>query len=518
MQDLSISIQTFKKLKEENRIYVDKTKYAHTIMQKGGCFFMSRPRRFGKSLFISTLLELAEGNRALFSDTWIADKWDWEQQYPVVHFAFASMPYQKQGLETSIFMVLESYYKKYNIPVETNDIKILFYDLLKYLHKNYGKVVFLVDEYDKPLLDYIENTRREQAEDNRETMKIFYSVLKDAEPYLHLIFITGITKFAKVSIFSDLNHIDDLTFDQRFVTAYGYTQAEMEASFVDYLHLFLENNKNYTMESLLAEMKEWYNGYSWDGETSVYNPYGLLHFFQKQRFINVWFESGTPTFLVRRLMQADSLAFENIEVNINFLNFKTFDAIDDVTLMFQAGYLTIKSLDIHNNAVLDYPNREVRESMYYYIMDDMGDTRTKKLPPVRNLAKAFHENDMLKAESIIKHAFADLPYDVYIKRNAAQVEAFYHGIIHVLFNYLGLFTQSEVHTTYGRADAVVFTTERIFIFEFKINKTAIAALTQIKEKNYAAKYENTGKEIVLIGINFNKRKRLLDDFKYEIGS
>jgi hypothetical protein len=229
---------------------------------------MSRPRRFGKSLFISTLIELAEGNRALFSDTWIADKWDWEQQYPVVHFAFASMPYQDSGLKQAILIVLESYYKKYNIPVETNDIKILFYDLLKYLHKNYGKVVFLVDEYDKPLLDYIENTRREQAEDNRETMKIFYSVLKDAEPYLHLIFITGITKFAKVSIFSDLNHIDDLTFDQRFVTAYGYTQAEMEASFVDYLHLFLENNKDYTMESLLAEMKEWYNGYSWDGETS----------------------------------------------------------------------------------------------------------------------------------------------------------------------------------------------------------------------------------------------------------
>jgi hypothetical protein len=515
MQLLPLSIQTFKKLREENRLYVDKTEYVHRVMNMGGCYFMSRPRRFGKSLFLSTLMELAEANRPLFEGTWIADKWDWQRKYAVIHLGFAGMDYQSFGLEVVIRMQLLAYYTTYNIIPKTDSIKTLFKDLIVYLAQNHGKVVILIDEYDKPLLDYIENRHKEQAEANRETMKAFYSVLKDAEPYLHLIFITGITKFAKVSIFSDLNHIEDLTFDLRFATAYGYTQTEMETTFTDYLDFFLEKNTDYTREILLNEMKVMYNGYSWDGETSVYNPYALLHFFQQQRFVNVWFESGTPTFLVKKMMLADTLQFENIEKNINFLSFKSFDSIDLVTLMFQAGYLTIKSLDRHLNAVLDYPNQEVRESMYYYILDEMGETRTKNLPPVRNLAKAFEQNDLRKAESIVKHAFADLPYDVYRKRNAEQAEGFYHGIIHILFNYVGIYTQSEVHTTDGRADAVVHTTDRIFIFEFKYNASANAALTQLKAKNYAAKYENSGKEIVLIGANFKKRTRRMDS--WEVG-
>jgi Predicted AAA-ATPase/PD-(D/E)XK nuclease superfamily len=516
MQRLSLGVQTFKKLREENLLYVDKTEYAHKVMDKGGCFFMSRPRRFGKSLFLSTLMELAEGNRALFEGTWIGDKWDWTRKYTVLHFAFAGMPYQKQGLDKAIFMELEKYYKTYNLAVETTDIKVLLYNLIVYLHKNHGKVVFLVDEYDKPLLDYIEKTQENRAEENRETMKMFYSVLKDAEQHLHLIFITGITKFAKVSIFSDLNHLTDLTFHKDFVTTYGYTQTEMEAHFTDYLLAFLEKNKDYTMESLLAKVKKWYNGYSWNGTDSVYNPYGLSHFFDSQRFINSWFESGTPSFLVPRIFKTDSMSFENIEKNINFLSFSSFDSIDIVTLMFQAGYLTLKSLDVDGFATLDYPNQEVRESMYYYILDEMGEGRNRNLPPVRNLAKAFEANDLRKAENIIKHAFADLPYDIYRKRNTEQTEGFYHGIMHVLFNYLGIYMQSEVHSTDGRADAVVFTNERIFIFEFKFNASADAALTQLKEKNYAAKYENSGKEIVLIGANFTKRTRRLDSFKYEI--
>jgi Predicted AAA-ATPase/PD-(D/E)XK nuclease superfamily len=513
MQDLSISIQTFKKLREENRLYVDKTRYVHEIMNKGGCYFMSRPRRFGKSLFLSTLMELAEANRPLFEGTWIADKWDWTRKYAVIHLGFSSMDYQGLGLENVIKEQLLTYYTQHNITPQHDTIKSLFKYLIEYLSKKIGKVVILIDEYDKPLLDYIEDTHKDKAEENRDVMKMFYSVLKDAEPHLHLIFITGITKFAKVSIFSDLNHIRDLTFNAKFATAYGYTQEEMEAIFVDYLHLFLENNPSFTREMLLTKMKDWYNGYSWDGETSVYNPYGLLHFFEEQRFINVWFESGTPTFLVKKIMLADTLQFENVEKNINYLSFKNFDSIDLVTLMFQSGYLTIKSLDIDQNAVLDYPNREVRESMYYYIMDEMGETRSKNLPPVRNLAKAFHENDLRKVESIVKHAFADLPYDVYRKRNVEQTEGFYHGIIHILFNYLGIYTQSEVHTTDGRADAVVFTENRIFIFEFKYNASAKDALTQLQEKNYAAKYANEGKEIVLIGANFKRRTRRLDNFE-----
>ncbi|MEY4926714.1 MAG: hypothetical protein RI894_1150 [Bacteroidota bacterium] len=513
MQLLPLGIQTFKKLREKNRLYVDKTCQAHEVMDEGGCFFISRPRRFGKSLFLSTLMELAESNRPLFEGTWIADKWDWQRKYAVIYFDFSGMDYQGLGLDGAIKEKLLTYYEQYNITPKHETINSLFGYLIEYLAKNVGKVVFLADEYDKPLLDYIEGTRKDQAELNRETMKIFYSVLKSAESYLHLIFITGITKFAKVSIFSDLNHINDLTFNQKFAAAYGYTQQELEENFADYLDLFLEENADYTREMLLAKMKEWYNGYSWDGATSVYNPYALIHFFNEQRFINVWFESGTPTFLVKKMMIADILTVENVEKNINFLSFKSFDSIDTITLMFQAGYLTIKSLDKDQNAILDYPNREVRESMYYYLLDDMGDTRSRNLPPVRNLAKAFEQNDLKKVESIVKQAFADLPYDVYRKRTVEQTEGFYHGIIHVLFNYLGIYTQSEVHTTDGRADAVIFTENYIFLFEFKYNASAEAALTQLQEKNYASKYENSGKKIVLIGANFKRRTRRMDDFK-----
>jgi Predicted AAA-ATPase/PD-(D/E)XK nuclease superfamily len=512
MQALSISIQTFKKLREENRLYVDKTEYVHKIMNLGGCYFMSRPRRFGKSLFLSTLMELSEANRPLFVGTWIDDKWDWTRKYAVIRLDFSEMPYQRQGLERAIFLELQKYYHQYNLPIENDDIKMLFRNLIEYLSKNVGKVVVLIDEYDKPILDYIENKYEAQADGNREILKMFYSVLKGAEQHLHLIFITGITKFAKVSVFSDLNHLDDITFDEKYVTAYGYTQEEMEATFKDYLDLFLKNNPDYDREKLLAEMKTMYNGYSWDGQTSVYNPFGLLHFFQKQKFVNVWYDSGTPTFITKKMLAADTLQFENIEKNINLLSFKSFESIDLVTLMLQSGYLTIKNLDIHNNAILGYPNQEVRESIYYYIMDDMGEKRSRDLPPVRNLAKAFENNDLKTAEKIVKHAFADLPYDVYRKRNAEQAEGFFHGIMHVLFNYIGLYTESEVHTTDGRADAVVHTTNRIFIFEFKYNQSATAALAQVQAKNYASKYEGTGKEIVLIGANFKKRTRRLDDW------
>jgi hypothetical protein len=218
MQRLSISIQTFKKLREENRLYVDKTGYVHEIMDMGGCYFMSRPRRFGKSLFLSTLMELAEANRPLFEGTWIADKWDWTRKYAVIRLEFADMDYQRLGLETALINRILSIYETYNIEVKAHTLKQLFRDLIIVLAKKIGKVVILIDEYDKPLLDYIEDTHKDKAQENRDVMKMFYSVLKDAEPHLHLIFITGITKFAKVSIFSDLNHIRDLTFNELYWT------------------------------------------------------------------------------------------------------------------------------------------------------------------------------------------------------------------------------------------------------------------------------------------------------------
>jgi PD-(D/E)XK nuclease superfamily/Predicted AAA-ATPase len=307
-----------------------------------------------------------------------------------------------------------------------------------------------------------------------------------------------------------------LTFDRKFVTAYGYTQAELEANFAPFLAEFMAENEGYTMESLLIEIKEWYNGYSWDAKTSVYNPFGILYFFKNMRFLNSWFSSGTPTFLTKKIMHTQDFDMENHGMNLDELDISNIDAISILALMFQSGYLTMSSLDIYNNVTLSFPNREVRESFFRFLILDLSRARGKISAPITDLSKALQKNDIETAERLVQHVFTDLPYDVYTNQSERQVEGFYHGIIHILFQYLGIYIQSEVHTTRGRADSVVFANDYIFIFEFKINKTADEALQQIKDKNYASKYENTTKQIVLIGANFDTKEREMNDWAVEI--
>jgi hypothetical protein len=517
MQKLPISKQTFKELREEDCLYVDKTAYAYEIMKSSGAYFLARPRRFGKSLFLSTLMELAQGNKTLFKATWIENKWDWSKKFPVIHLAFASMPFQGLGLAEAIKIRLTTIYETNKIEPKTSDLKELFYNLIIELYKKNGKVVLLIDEYDKPILDAIEKDLTTEVLERQDVMKNFYAVLKDCEPYLHCTFITGITKFAKVSIFSDLNHLEDISFDRRFTATYGYTQQELEYNFAPFIDTFLAENEHYTKERLSNKIKEWYNGYSWDGHTRVYNPYAILHFFQKKTFTNTWFESGTPTFLVRKVLHQQTFEVEDIQVNLSDLDFHSIETIENIPLMFQAGYLTIKSLDEHQNAMLNYPNREVSESFYRFLLKDLNTSRSKIPAPIHLLATSFRKNEIEKIEHTIKQVFTELPYDVYTNQaQARQVEGFYHGIIHVLFHYLGLYVQSEVHTTHGRADAVVTTDTHIFIFEFKINQSSAIALAQIKNKDYALKYQTSGKQIIQIGANFNTETKYMDSWEISI--
>ena len=282
-------------------------------------------------------------------------------------------------------------------------------------------------------------------------------------------------------------------------------------------------NPEFTLDSLLPKIKEWYNGFSWNGKDTVYNPFGLLVFFDDQRFVNSWFSTGTPTFLIKSIMDGRVLQFDNTKINLSNASFRSFKQLDTKVLMLQAGYLTLKSLDVNNDAVLDYPNNEVRDSMYCYLLDEIHGTNNVQTVPITDLAAAFRETNILKIERIIKHVFDDLPYDVYTHQTLKQTEGFFHGIVHILFNYLGVYAKSEVHTTEGRADSVVETDTHVFVFEFKINKTAAAALQQIKTNNYISKYRNllatSGfgvKNIVSIGVNFNTENRLMDDFMIEI--
>jgi Predicted AAA-ATPase/PD-(D/E)XK nuclease superfamily len=510
LPDLPIGIQYFDELREQNYLYIDKTEFVYKIMHKGGPFFLSRPRRFGKSLFLHTISMVAEGRRDLFKNTWIEDKWDWSLKYPVLHFKFADMDFQEWGLKEAIFRDLQAKCAHFGITPKSESIRDIFKQLLHEVAEKEGKIVLLIDEYDKPIIEYLESETMERAYENQKIIKNFYGCLKDASNCLHIVFITGISKFVRVSLFSELNHLSDLTLDRRFTTAFGYTQTEVEAHFEPHIQDFLIENPEFTRKTLLEKVKLWYNGYSWDAKTTVYNPFGLLSFFDKGQFFNFWFATGTPTFLLKKMFNDDVFECEGMEVDPLFIDQYSLDNIEFTSLLFQTGYLTIKAVTEEGNYILGYPNKEVSDSMYRFILTKFkhkGDGGVT----MQHLAKYFRQNDLEKVQYLLKNVFNTLPYDVYKASN----EALYHGLVHILFQYMGLNIESEVHTKFGRLDAVVQTATHVFIFEFKFNKTSEAAMEQLKKRDYAAKFRASGKKIVGIGLNFTEKNRAIDEWVVE---
>jgi hypothetical protein len=524
MKHLPLGIQHFEVLREKNSVYIDKTEYVHELMDMGGAYFLSRPRRFGKSLFLSTIKELAHGRQDLFDGTWIADKWDWSRQYPVLHFSFTSIDFQAEGgLESGILYELKQYYRLLDVEMPENlSMKQLFAYLLKELNRKHGKIVLLIDEYDKPIIEYLELDKMPKAHENQDILRAFYSVLKDLGYCLHLVFITGVSKFSKVSLFSDLNHLTDLTMMPSFATAFGYTQTDLEAHFQDHLADFITKNPAYTVESLLDKIKLWYNGFSWDGSTSVYNPFGLLTFFRHGEFLNFWFQSGTPRFLTQRMKLVEQFEWETVTVEPAFLDKYDLHNVDINGLLFQTGYLTIKEKQAES-LILGFPNKEVRESMYRSLLGTFTAMRDSSQIAVFKLAESFDANNLERVEEILQNMFQQLPYDVFPdkmddranRRADLHSEALLHGIIHILFKYLGVKIESEVHTARGRADAVVFGKTHIFIFEFKIGKTTEEAMQQLKTRNYAGRFSESGKKITLIAMNFDKKYREWDEWLVE---
>ncbi len=514
---LPISRQSFKKLREENCIYVDKTQYIYDLCRDGGMYFLSRPRRFGKSLLLSTMLEIFKGSKALFEDTWIADKWDWTQTSPVIHISFLSVSYERQGLEAGLRQFLLNLFKENQlVPIEDDNIKSLFTNLIQQLHDKHGKVVILIDEYDKPIIDYLEFHKLPEAKVNQEVLGLFYGALKDADIYIRLLFITGISKFTKVSLFSKLNNLKDLTVHPRFASMLGYTQQELEGCFPDYIEGLLTAFPHYNREQLLNKVKTWYNGYSWDGKTGLYNPFGILLFLDSQDFQGYWFDTGTPTFVAKKMLEQSFFQIENIETSINFLNQYNLDNLELTSLLFQTGYLTIKQKSEDGQLVLSYPNQEVREAMYTFLMDNMGHTIGGSGASVHHLKRVFMTNDLEKARDILVSLFSDLAFDVYTHQTQKQVEGFYHGMVHILFKCLGLYMKSEVHSSKGRADSIVETPTHIYFLEFKLNSNADTAFQQIVDKKYAAPYTTDGRMKTGIGINFNSSTKELDDWKANI--
>ncbi len=514
MKDLPIGIQTFRNMREGNYVYVDKTEFIYAIAKKNSASFLSRPRRFGKSLLLETFKELFLGSENLFKGLWIHDKWDWSKSYPIIHLSFDAMNYQGLGLDGAITHELKKWAKKYDVQFSNDAYKTQFEELLTQLYEKHGKVVLLIDEYDKPIIDYLESHDLPQAKANQKIMKTFYSVLKSSESYLRFFFITGVSKFSRVSVFSDLNYLDDLTLDKSCTTIVGYTQEELEFYFEERIQACM-HSLGLTREDLLERMRIWYDGFSWDGITKLYNPFGTLNFFKKETFQNFWFTSGLPYFLYKIMKERLIFDVENTEINGRTLEKYDIDNLDLIPLLFQTGYLTIKSFDrLTEDMVLDYPNKEVRESMYSFMIEGLARNERRGGASItnRDLLKAFHATNLDGVKQILNALLSDLPSEAFDKTS----EGLYHGLIHFIFQLLGMYVKTEVHSSKGRADSVVETATHVFIFEFKFNRSAPEAMRQIKNKKYADKYRANGKIIYGIGVNFVTKDKAIKGWKTEI--
>lgn len=497
-QKYPIGIQSFEKLREGNFLYIDKTPYLYNLVNSAGYFFLSRPRRFGKSLFINMIEALFQGKKELFKGLFIEDKWSWEQKNPVIKISFSNIDHKELGLSVAIKKELRRLAESFGFELKSESNGLMFRELIETISEKYGKVVVLIDEYDKPIIDYLgENT--EKALENQSILKGFYSILKDADDYLRMVFITGVSKFSKVSIFSDLNNLRDLTINKQFAGICGITQEELENNFTEELKLYDKE-----------KIKSWYNGYTWDLNTKVYNPFSLLNFFTEQgEFRNYWFVTGTPTFLINLSKARQFVDFEGITLYLEELGAYGIEKLDLVPLMFQTGYLTLTKQNKDDSYELDYPNLEVRRSFLNilanaYIQDESNSGAIL----VNKLKKYLEEGNVDKVHQIINTLFKSIPYTLWQKEN----EHFYHAIIHLTFKLLGIYVDSEVQTSDGRMDALVRLEKYVYCFEFKLDESAEKALEQIEKKQYLTPYLHQGKTCIGIGVNFSREEKKVKEF------
>jgi Predicted AAA-ATPase/PD-(D/E)XK nuclease superfamily len=501
-QKYPVGLQDFDKIRTQNYVYVDKTKYVWQLAEDGGYYFLSRPRRFGKSLFVTTMDYLFKGRKELFEGLYIADKWDWSKTNPVIKISFSNIGHKTMGLVESIDAMLNDTAAHYEVSFVKKEIDQKFKELIEKLSVKLGKVVVLIDEYDKPIIDYLgEDTQK--AIENRNILKSFYSILKDADPFLKMVFITGVSKFSKVSIFSDLNNLKDISIDTNFESICGINQAELDQQFTEELTIYDPQ-----------QIKKWYNGYSWGGKDKVYNPFSLLSFFSGDgQFKSYWFETGTPTFLIGLSKNQQIYDFENAKISAIQLSTYDLERLQILPLMFQTGYLTIKSYDIAAGIyTLNYPNEEVRQSYLEMLIDnyqrsdmDSGRVLADKL---RNILAS---GNLEPLQRLINAIFKSIPYEIWQREN----EHYYHALIHLTFRLLGIYVESQVQTSDGRIDALVQIKDYIYAFEFKLDGSSKAALEQIKEKNYLQPYFHQNKTCIGVGINFSTETKKVESLIWE---
>jgi hypothetical protein len=498
LPNLPIGQQYFKSIIKGKSIYVDKTRYIYDLCEpidKG--YFLSRPRRFGKSLTLDTIAELFSGNKALFKGLWVEDKWDWTDTYPIIRMSLDGISHE-EGLTEALNDAILDIGKTFKVKLRKKTPSSLFKELIEAVAETTGKqVVILIDEYDRPIIDYVDPYNLEKANQQRNTLKAFFSILKPMSNRIRFLLITGVSKFSKVSIFSELNHLDDLTLDPHYAALCGYTQAELEEYFAPFFKAMPSET--------LAKMQLWYNGYSWDGATFVYNPFSVLKFFKHKTYSNFWFETGTPTFLVRLLRKRFVYKLEETEVSnliLESFNLEKFDELDVDSLLLQTGYLTIKEIKPQGTFILDYPNKEVKQAFGQFLLSEFTHTRVT-VPYGPNILEALEQNNLAEAVKIINDLVQSVPDQNYIN----DQEKFFHAIIHLIFTMIGSDPRSEMHTPIGRMDTVVIMPHRIYLFEFKLNETAKDAIQSIKDRNYAASLRLRNVPITGVGVAFSTKTK-----------
>jgi len=511
MKKLPIGIQTFAKIRdpEENYVYIDKTDVISELVNNGSYYFLSRPRRFGKSVLLSTLAELFSANKGLFSGLYIEDKWNWQKSYPVIRISFGSGQFNTKALlDEAILENLKANYGKLNLHYDASlSTRSSFINLIKQSSEQYQeKVVILIDEYDKPILDHI--TEPDLARFNRDVLKGFYSTIKDLDECIKFVMITGVSKFAKMNLFSGLNNLQDISINQNYGTLCGYTHAQVADTFTEHL-------QGVDMDKL----QQWYNGYNYFGEP-IYNPFDILLFIANNKeYKNYWWGTGNPSFLIDKLKEQNYYLpdVQNFVADDIVLDTFDVDKIDLVALLWQTGYLTFADKWEGFNGMqyrLKVPNKEVQQSLNTLFIEYL----THQGPQLRVNQQALYQSlvdakfDDLKIA--LSALFSSIPYNNYANKIIANYEGYYASVVYTYLASLGLPMVAEDVTNKGRIDLTLHFPDKIFIIEFKVDQ-AEKALAQIKAKNYQEKYLNQGKAIYLLGINFSSVEKNISDFEWQ---
>ncbi len=507
-------MQTFRELREQDCYYVDKTAYIEQLLARGKHYFLSRPRRFGKSLFLDTIKELFEGNERLFTGLHIHDGWNWSERHPVVRLDFAGGSFKDPGsLQEDVTLQLEHLEHEAGIPAREVSAPVRFRRLLQALHRQTGRpVVVLVDEYDKPILDTLSDP--DVALANRDYLRGLYGMIKSSDAHVRFTFLTGVSKFTKVSIFSDLNNLIDITLDRRYSAICGYTESDLDAVFAAELG-GLDRE----------QVREWYNGYRWRGADKVYNPFDVLLLLDSGEFKAHWFETGTPAFLLdtlfeRRLSSVSLGGMMGTEELLSAFDVGGRSAASGIgteALLFQTGYLTITGEErLGGKALfrLGYPNREVRESLNDVLLRHLVQDTAQQTANGIRLAHLLETHDCAAMKELFHAFFASIPYHWYTNNRIADYEGFYASVFYSYFAALGYDITVEESSSHGRLDMAVRAAGHVYLFEFKVAEMSPpgSALAQLQDRRYADKYRATGEPIHLVGVEFSRDTRNITAF------